>query len=300
MSNMNKKIKRANDIKKTESIFSCPICRSQMRVCDTSSFVCTNRHTFNIAKQGYVNFLDHPIKTNYGKDVFEGRRAIITQSGLFAPLYHSIADVIACQKAHSMNNRTLAMLDTGCGEGSHLSKIYKHISSFNGDSVTGVGIDISKEGILAASKKYEELIWSVADLANTPFNDRQFDVLLNILSPANYKEFKRLLTDDGIVIKVVPRRDYLKEVRQFFFDNKEKQTYSNADIIARFTHNFHHVKYLNLRYTQILAKTEIQALVQMTPLTWDQSKKKIHQFLEKEFIDLTVDLDLLIGRKTTK
>ena len=42
--------------KDQESLFACPICQAPMRL-DQSSLVCQTRHTFNIAKQGFVNFL---------------------------------------------------------------------------------------------------------------------------------------------------------------------------------------------------------------------------------------------------
>ena len=42
--------------KDQESLFACPICQAPMHL-DLSSLVCQNRHTFNIAKQGFVNFL---------------------------------------------------------------------------------------------------------------------------------------------------------------------------------------------------------------------------------------------------
>lgn len=41
--------------KDQESLFACPICQAPMHL-DLSSLVCQNRHTFNIAKQGFVNF----------------------------------------------------------------------------------------------------------------------------------------------------------------------------------------------------------------------------------------------------
>ena len=48
--------------KDQESLFACPICQAPMHL-DLSSLVCQNRHTFNIAKQGFVNaqFAQHLI-----------------------------------------------------------------------------------------------------------------------------------------------------------------------------------------------------------------------------------------------
>ena len=59
----------------------------------------------------------------------------------------------------------------------------------------------------------------------------EFDVILNILSPANYAEFTRLLKPDGLFVKVVPENDYLKELRNVFYDETERQ--QDADPAAR-------------------------------------------------------------------
>ncbi len=72
-------------------------------------------------------------------------------------------------------------------------------------------------GIVSAAKQEREAIWCVADLAAAPFRNRSFDAILNILSPSNYAEFERLLSDDGIVLKVIPRSGHLKELRRFLY-----------------------------------------------------------------------------------
>ncbi|RBO11051.1 methyltransferase domain-containing protein, partial [Pantoea sp. 3_1284] len=87
----------------------------------------------------------------------------------------------------------------------------------------GIGIDLAKEGIAAASKAYPDIIWSVADLAAMPFADAQVDAILNILSPANYAEFSRLLKPGGVVMKVVPESGYLLELREAFYDGKHQK-----------------------------------------------------------------------------
>jgi 23S rRNA (guanine745-N1)-methyltransferase len=272
-------------------MFACPICKTHMRVVGSKSFICLNNHTFDIAKRGYVNFMNRPIKTKYTTELFHARRDMITKSGMYHTLCQTIADIIASKKKDS-----LTILDTGCGEGSHLASIC-HQYVRDTAAATGIGIDLSKEGISFAAKEYDDLIWSVADLAGTPFKDRQFDVILNILSPANYMEFNRVLKDNGILIKVIPQADYLKEIRHFFLGKKKKTGGSNAHIIKSFKKNFLNMEQIHLHYSQAIRKSDFHSLLQMTPLTWNQSKQKVQQFLENECIDITVDLDILIGWK---
>ncbi|KIL72967.1 Ribosomal RNA large subunit methyltransferase A [Bacillus badius] len=270
MFKMNKRMKSAEYSSNFESIFKCPICNSSMKVFELKSLICSNNHTFDFTKQGYINLTAHPVKTKYSKDLFEARRKFIVEDGFFKPLSQAIAETI---NKHAIKKETISLIDMGCGEGSHLSNISDTVSLDYNKIVMGVGIDLSKEGVLVAAKNYTDKIWAVADLANTPFKDKQFDVILNILSPSNYAEFNRLLKDDGLVVKVVPQSGYLKELREVIFDEPEKQSYSNVDTVERFNGNFQLVDCSRLCYTVALDNPAIQTLVQMTPLSWATSEE---------------------------
>jgi 23S rRNA (guanine745-N1)-methyltransferase len=292
----NKRLKSANYVSNYESIFACPICHTSMKVLESKSFICSNHHTFDFAKQGYINYISHSVKTKYRKELFEARRKLITKGAFYKPLSDAISKII--NEHVFKTNETIFILDTGCGEGSHLSNICDIVRSDFFKSVVGIGIDISKEGIMVASKNYSNKIWAVADLANTPFKNKQFDVILNILSPSNYTEFNRLLKPDGLVIKIVPQSGYLKELRKHLFTKPEKQNYSNVDTVEKFNESFQFVDSLRLSYTTRLNKSLIEWFVQMTPLTWTATKERIKSFLTKDSAQITVDLEILIGKQS--
>ena len=96
--------------------------------------------------------------------------------------------------------------------------------------LTGVGIDLSKEGIRVAAKEHRDIIWCVADLTKLPLQNQQFDLVLNILSPANYGEFKRVLKEHGILVKLLPTADYLIELRELLFKGTDKELYENDSV----------------------------------------------------------------------
>jgi len=294
----NKRIKSAKYVSNHENIFACPICKSSMKVVEYKSLICSNHHTFDFAKQGYLNLTTHSVNTKYSKELFEARRALITKGAFYKPLSHVIAKMI---NNHLIKTKeTISILDVGCGEGSHLYNVCDIVAPDFSKNVVGVGIDISKEGIIVASKNYSNKIWAVADLANTPFKNKEFDVILNILSPSNYAEFNRLLKSDGFVIKVVPQSDYLKELRQHLYRETEKQHYSNLETVERFNENFQSVESLRLNYTVNLNKSSIAWLIQMTPLTWSTTEEQVKSFLNKNLSPITVDLDILIGKNKNK
>lgn len=96
-------------------------------------------------------------------------------------------------------------------------------------------------------------------------NDRQFHFILNMLSPANYSEFQRLIADDGMVIKVIPERDYLIELRNIFYEGSQKQVYSNEHTQEQFYNHFEIADVTNVRYQVVLDDTLIEPLLRMTP-----------------------------------
>ena len=81
---------------------------------------------------------------------------------------------------------------------------------------TFYAFDISKDSVQIAAKSEPNwaVNWFVGDLASLPIKDASMDILLDIFSPANYGEFRRVLFKDGILIKVIPTKNHLKEIRQ--------------------------------------------------------------------------------------
>ncbi|WP_336787966.1 putative RNA methyltransferase [Paenibacillus sp. MMO-177] len=290
-----KRLISAEIMEKHQEIFRCPLCKTPMQVIHLQSVVCGNQHCFDIAKHGYINLLSRGIGTKYDKKIFEYRR-LISKGGLFNPLYVALSQIIT---AHS-SNEPISILDAGCGEGSHLNNIQIEINRKEPKALLAVGIDISKEGISFAAAAYSNVIWCVADIANCPFTSQPFKFILNILSPANYSEFERLISDDGLVIKVVPGQDYLKELREIFYKGSDKQTYSNSLTISHFNNQFNLLDVKSIRYQVNLSKPLIGPLLGMTPLSWGTSKERIEKVLQLNLKQVTMDFKILIGSVKNK
>lgn len=260
-------------MKEHEHLLSCPICGDSMAVQD-HHVLCSRKHSFDIAKKGYVNMMTQPVHTKYDKELFEARYQII-QHGLYKPLHEKVAEIVGERQS---------VIDLGCGEGSHLAEITRMIEQ----QTIRAGLDIAKEGVMTASKYHQDTIWCVGDLAKVPFKQASFGVVLNILSPANYQEFKRLLSDDGIVIKVIPNSGYLKELRDAFYDGDD---YDNQETKDRFIESMHEVEEYRLTYQVPLSSELLPSLLKMTPLTWNKEEPA-----DFDIREVTVDLDILVGK----
>ena len=284
---LSKKMMNVQAMEQCVDVFSCPICSSEMEMVEQSRFVCLANHSFDLSKNGYVNLAPQAHVTKYDKSLFEARRTVMN-SGFFAPVLEAVIRTI---ESHQAEKARTVILDAGCGEGSHLSTITSRLTG----EVKGVGIDLAKEGIAAAAKEHPGAVWSVADLANCPFQDEKIDVIVNILSPANYAEFDRLLNKEGLCVKVVPEAGYLQELRAIFYKGKEQK--EETDPVGRFTEHFDAVRTEKITYAFPLAKDLLAPLIRMTPLTWGASEEKVAEALQMDIPEITIDFTVISGLK---
>lgn len=290
----NRKMTTARLFAENADLFKCPVCSHPLEVVEWKSLICSHHHCFDIARKGYVNFLSHPVKTKYDKTLFEARKRM-SDRGFFDPLMARISERMIGERKPA--SPLIKVLDAGCGEGSHLSNIQQRITERSQGNVLGIGIDISKEGIHIAARHPSHTIWCVADLAQCPLTDKQFNFILNILSPSNYAEFQRILADDGMVIKVVPERKYLQELRGIFYVDPDRSGYSNENTVELFKRNFALVDIQRVQYGVVVEHQDIERLVRMTPLSWGASEERIQHVLDKHTLEVTFDFSVLFGKK---
>lgn len=286
---MKKREKSAAAAQLVSSKLRCPLCHEAVEVRELSSLVCINNHTFDFAKQGYVNLLQKPVNTQYDDALFDARQRIISNAGLYASIHERIADIITSQSAENA-----LLFDAGSGEGSHLNMIQHKV---NTATLTGIGLDISKAGVMMAAKNYEGPVWFVGDLANPPLADGSCKFILNFLSPANYAEFKRILTEDGIIIKVIPGSGYLKELRNELFNNTGESEYENNDTLELMKRNVNVVSEERITYTKTLDASALKDLISMTPLGWHADAAQIETFTSGGNKDITVDMHIVIAQE---
>ena len=279
---MLKKIDRsALFLKEHPDLFYCPICHEPMTGKE-KGVICSNNHQFDLSKKGTLYFLDHQIKTEYDQEMFMHRGRMIN-SGMYQPLIEKLARF--CQNQ--------SVLDVGCGEGSFLNALVQQ-----SEGVTGVGFDISKEGVYLATNQPAEVFWCVADLTNLPFAEETFSTILNIFSPSNYQEFDRILKPGGQVVKVVPRANYLKELRAAFYpEEPAKQQYSNHKVVEKFQQTYTDVTTEVITYVFDIPEEVRLSLLEMSPLEWGVTPERKAFIKQQPLEKITIDLDVLIGKK---
>lgn len=275
-------------------LFICPICKGEMTYNKSNSLVCLDNHCFDIAKKGYINLLLSSTKTDYNKEMLESRRNIC-EKGFFKPMVDKISELVT-QKFSDEVGENIKILDAGCGEGSHLADILKNLQDKKGFNFQGIGIDISKDAIQIAAKNHPSIIWCVADLARIPIKESGINAIINILSPSNYNEFKRILVEDGLLIKVVPGNNYLQELRSLFFKQTGKETYSNEKVINHFAENFNVLDVHEVTSNFNVGPDDFEHVIKMTPLTWGVPEEKIKLAQNTRINKVTTDLTIIVGK----
>lgn len=274
-------MKKNNIIKqswlKNKQLLRCPFCHLSLELKD-NIFCCDNDHVINLNKSGQINVLSKPVDVNYQSALFQARFNI-NQAGLFEPLLEMV-------KPYLLNAHRI--VDVGCGEGSHLNYLVNnHLA---------IGIDISKYGIQYAAKKYPHISWVVADLANMPIASHSVDVLLNCLTPANYNEFIRVLSNQGILIKIIPNEGYLQELRARF--NLKPQNLMKEETLKQVRQYFTQVECFNVAYSYEVTEALIQDLYKMTPLCWHIDANILERY--QQAITLSMNFTVIIASNHKK
>ncbi len=262
------------NIRSNAQLFCCPLCRKELS-CEGSALVCPNRHSFDLSRRGYVNFAPNAKAGMYDASLFENR-AKVMEAGYYDGAVLAITELI---KKHVKAAAPL-LLDAGCGEGFFTQGLDR----------LGVvlGIDLSKDAVTLACRRPTNALWAVGDLTRLPLPDSSVDVIVNLLSPANYPEFRRVLRHDGILIKMVPDSDYLKELRTA----SGQGDYSNESVEELFSKRFHLVERVKVHECLPVPPKLSSSFWRMTPLTAHKKADSEEPVIES----ITIALELLVGR----
>ncbi len=177
----------------------CPVCGESLRLADRS-MVCPARHSFDVAKQGYVNLLGRAAPANADTTAMVAARERFLSRGH----YDRITDVVA-----GFIPGARRLLEVGAGTGHHLARILDHLPD-----TQGIAADVSVPASRRAARTHPRMAAVVADTwAGLPLVDGAVDAVLCIFAPRHLGEFARVMTGDGIVVVVLPQADHLQELR---------------------------------------------------------------------------------------
>ncbi|MFB6348354.1 putative RNA methyltransferase [Moraxella sp. ZJ142] len=188
-------------------MLTCPICQTPLILTD-KTYRCTHGHSFDVAKEGYVNLhvVQHKKSKNPGDTIeaVQARRAFLA-AGYYEPLKLAVADIVQAIKPQTV-------LDIGCGEGYYTQALMA--------TSKVIGLDIAKSAVQIAAKadKANRITWVVGTGAVLPVADASVSVCTSLFSPLPVDEMHRVLASDGILVVATPAPSHLYAMRAALFD----------------------------------------------------------------------------------
>jgi len=173
----------------------CPNCGQALTRIE-NDLLCASGHRLNVNRKGCINVLPRQTEGCYDAALFDARQRVLSSG-----CYQAVADCLESMLPPGPQK----LLDAGCGEGWYLNRLLQ-----NSPERAGIGVDISRDAILQATGQPSAAVWCVADLRKLPIADHSLSAVLNILTPASYAEFARILRPDGVLLKVYPAEGYLR------------------------------------------------------------------------------------------
>ena len=238
----------------------CPVCGEEL-CCKPQTWTCPQGHSFDVARQGYVNLLTvdkkHSLHPGDTREMVAARRAFL-DAGYYQPIARTLCELVErfCPQAQTV-------LDAGCGEGYYLSQLVGRVSSL-------WGIDISKEAVRYAAGREKRAHWLTATATHLPFADGAFDCVLSMFALTAAEEFYRVLRPEGIFVQVLAGQEHLPALKSVIYPTihqKEKVLHPQlAGFVLLHTQT--------LRFEFVLNQQEmIHNLLYMTPHVWRISKE---------------------------
>ena len=259
------------------SCLACPVCdRPLLRTGD--DFICENRHRVNVNRKGCLNVLSSQVNSCYDADLFAARHRVF-DAGCYDGVIHAIENLLPGGKHR--------LLDAGCGDGWYLNALLTHHVDW-----CGAGVDISRDAIFQATNLPCTALWVVGDLRRLPFADGSFTALLDVLTPANYDEFRRVLAPGGLLIKVYPGSNYLQELRAA----RSMPPYEEGQVDTYLREKAAIVAETRVTVTHKVSDELWRDFVWMTPLMQDLSEDEKNAIAAKNAGSITVDLHVAACR----
>jgi SAM-dependent methyltransferase len=197
----------------------CPVCGEPLTETTAGTaraLRCPRRHSFDIARQGYVNLLAGRAPHAGDSAEMVAARADFLAAGHYDLISSALADA-ASQAVQGLGGaRPEAahadayplVVDAGAGTGRYLAAVLAALP----DAV-GLALDVSKPALRRAARAHPRAAAALADTwQRLPLADASTAVLLNVFAPRNGPEFHRVLDPAGTLLVVTPAADHLAEL----------------------------------------------------------------------------------------
>ena len=260
----------------------CPICAAPLRQTD-KTFRCDSGHSFDMARQGYVNLL--PVQNKRSLNPGDTREQVLSrraflEAGFYEPIAKALCDAA---KAYCCAG---PILDVGCGEGWYSTQLAAALDA------PLVGLDISKEAVRCAAAKYKSARWLCGSAARLPVADHSAGLLTSLFALTVPEEFKRVLRPEGYYFQVLAQEDHLLGLKSIIYPTLTHKEKNTAPDLPGFTL----VRQIPIRFTFTVEGEQVQNLLSMTPHVYRISKEGAQRLAQTDKLTDTASAVLNIFR----
>ncbi len=265
------------------NLLMCPVCREVLSLTERT-WHCINNHSYDVAKQGYVNLhvVQHKHSKNPGDtpESVQARRAFLS-GGFYAPLQQAVV-----QKIRDLRIENL--LDIGCGEGYYTDAMQQEVMQC-------VGVDIAKNAVQVAAKLNKNVTWVVGTGATLPVMDDSIDLCTSLFSPIPQEEILRVLKPEGYLMVVTPAPNHLFAMREALFD--EVKPHEPHKFVEQLQAHFTLIDQPVVESTFELDQVQLKNLVAMTPYAYKAKSENRQQLEQQEKTELKAAFQIYIFQK---
>ncbi|MFW6743405.1 putative RNA methyltransferase [Acinetobacter pittii] len=269
-----------------KQVLMCPVCRQSLNLTERT-WRCEQGHSYDVAKQGYVNLhvVQHKHSKNPGDtpESVDARRAFL-QGGYYQPLQQA---VVALLKQLDVK----AILDIGCGEGYYTSAMQQVVEQC-------VGVDIAKNAVQRAAKLNTEVTWVVGTGATLPVLDQSMDACTSLFSPIPQAEIARVLKDDGYLIVVTPASEHLYAMREALFEQVNPHT--PEKFVEQLQDLFELKQEQIIDAPFVLDQQALKNLIAMTPYAYKASPERRSQLEQQSQLGITASFQIYVFQRRNK
>ena len=267
---------------------ACPIDKLEL-VNKGRHYQCANGHSFDIAKQGYINLL--PVQYKKSKNPGDSKamvqaRAHFLDTGFYKPIADNLSNIIF---SHLNIDEDQSILDAGCGEGYYLDQVMNAAQEINCTSnVSFSGMDISKPAIITASKRSKQINWVVGTNSQPPFLEQTVDLIFCVFGFHSFSGFKHILKPGGTLVLVEPGKKHLQELREIIYAEPSSE---KTEIKSNNKNDYTLIDTQTLEFKIELTRNEqILDLLSMTPHLFRANSEGKASIENMDSLDLTTDI----------
>jgi 23S rRNA (guanine745-N1)-methyltransferase len=239
---------------------SCPHCGADLTLAG-ASVRCANSHTFDVARQGYVNMARGSASWISG-DTAEmvSARADFLATGHYHPVVQA---VIGAARRAVVDRPPGCVVDLGAGGGHYLAPV---LDALPGRA--GVALDVSKYALRRAARAHPRIGAVGCDVwQRLPVRTGSAALVLGIFAPRNPLETHRILNPNGTLIIVSPSSRHLAEL-VFRLGLLSVEPEKRDRIEASMSPYFGLSSEDDWEFTMSLPHSDVEALVAMGPSAW--------------------------------